>query len=331
MDDDTQSRAEGTIGGTPISALPPSSFAYCAPGDAAVSTRCFFPIRDKNGKADAAHVRAALSRLSQSPVAAKARPAIEKAAKELGIGGRSGPSGEFETRDSWAWPDAPLEMRATRAGLTVEGYAAPFDSPSRPIPSARGYFRETIKPGAFNASLGMNPDVLMKYQHNHLAFPLGRTKAGTLQLSTDTRGLIYSNTLPDNEAGRPVYDAIERREITGVSITFRIHSPKHEAWSADGRERSLVQAELGPEMSYVDHPAYEETTASIRSLAEQAGADPDLIRVVEIVLNPETDQRLTPEDQARLMDAINRRTDAPFVGPNLARARERLAARAKSA
>jgi hypothetical protein len=73
--------AEGTLGGTKISGLPRSSFAYCEPDGP-----CHFPIRDKNGKADAAHVRNALARLSQSPFEAKARPKVEAAAKELGIG-----------------------------------------------------------------------------------------------------------------------------------------------------------------------------------------------------------------------------------------------------
>jgi hypothetical protein len=79
-------KAEGTIRGTPISQLPESSFAYCEPGDGAVSTRCHFPIRGKDGKPDAAHVRNALARLSTSPFEAKARPAVERAARELGIG-----------------------------------------------------------------------------------------------------------------------------------------------------------------------------------------------------------------------------------------------------
>jgi len=78
--------AEGSIGGTPISELPPSSFAYCEPGTEAVSTRCHFPIRDKTGKADPAHVRNALARLSGSPFEDKARPKVEAAARELGIG-----------------------------------------------------------------------------------------------------------------------------------------------------------------------------------------------------------------------------------------------------
>ena len=52
---------EGTPGGTKISALPRSSFAYCEPNGGT----CHFPIRDADGKPDAAHVRNALARLSQ--------------------------------------------------------------------------------------------------------------------------------------------------------------------------------------------------------------------------------------------------------------------------
>lgn len=79
--------AEGTIGGTPISQLPPSSFAYCQPGNGPVSERCHFPIRDKSGKADPAHVRNAMARMNQSPFGGKARAKIMAAARECGIGG----------------------------------------------------------------------------------------------------------------------------------------------------------------------------------------------------------------------------------------------------
>src|SRR5438552_17695595 len=91
--------AEGTIGGTPISELPASSFAYCEPGSEAVSTRCHFPIRGKDGKADAAHVRNALARLSTSPFEAKARSKVEAAAQELGLGERNASERQAEPLD----------------------------------------------------------------------------------------------------------------------------------------------------------------------------------------------------------------------------------------
>lgn len=98
--------AEGTIGGTKLSDLPASAYAYCEPGDAAPPTRCHFPIRDANGKLDEAHVRNALARLDQSPFGAKARAAVEAAARKLGIGEPAG--------------KAMLEMKA--APLTSRQY-----------------------------------------------------------------------------------------------------------------------------------------------------------------------------------------------------------------
>src|SRR5512135_1646930 len=83
---DMPMKAQGEIRGTSMADLPASSYAYCEPGDGAPSTRCHFPIRDANGKPDAAHVRNALARLDQSPFGAKARAKVEAAARELGIG-----------------------------------------------------------------------------------------------------------------------------------------------------------------------------------------------------------------------------------------------------
>ena len=126
--------AEGTIGGTPISELPASSFAYCEPGDEAVSTRCHFPIRDKSGKADAAHVRNALARLATSPFEAKARPKVEAAAKELGIGEPAKSTGEQKAEpmdtgqlDRWLSGRIPRRILMLPFGGPLPGGKAGLD------------------------------------------------------------------------------------------------------------------------------------------------------------------------------------------------------------
>jgi len=126
--------AEGTIGGTPISALPASSFAYCEPGTEAVSTRCHFPIRDKSGKADPAHVRNALARLSGSPFEAKARPKVEAAAKELGIGEPAKSTGEQKAEpmdsgqlDRWLSGKIPRRILMLPFGGPLPGGKAGLD------------------------------------------------------------------------------------------------------------------------------------------------------------------------------------------------------------
>jgi hypothetical protein len=122
--------AEGTLGGTKISDLPRSSFAYCEPNGGT----CHFPIRDKNGKADAAHVRNALARLSSSPFEAKARPKVEAAAKELGIGEPAGKAlGELKAEpmstnqlDKWLSGRIPRRVLVLPFGGPIPRAGAPY-------------------------------------------------------------------------------------------------------------------------------------------------------------------------------------------------------------
>lgn len=72
--------------------LPDSSFAYIEPGgkkDADGKTvprsKRHFPLYDADGKPDAAHIRNALARASQSPFGKKAMPKILAAAKKAGV------------------------------------------------------------------------------------------------------------------------------------------------------------------------------------------------------------------------------------------------------
>ncbi len=76
-----------------VNDLPDSSFAYIEPGGekdeegkTKPRSKRHFPIKDADGKPDAAHVRNALSRAPQSPFEDKAMPKIRAAAKALGIG-----------------------------------------------------------------------------------------------------------------------------------------------------------------------------------------------------------------------------------------------------
>lgn len=229
---------------------------------------------------------------------------------------------DFESRGTEIWPEADIELRTTGDGLTLEGYAAVFNMPSLPLPGPKGPFVETIKPGAFSKTLSGNPDVTLRYQHNLATLPLARTRAGTLTLSEDERGLRVSGTLPDNEIGRPVRDAIRRGDIRGMSFSFRTIL---DGWTEGGTRRELQELALGPEVSVVDYPAYPDTSVYVRHLAEEAGVEPDALEEVFRILR-DPDARLTAEQRDLVMAAVNVRVDEPFVGPRLVRARERLAA-----
>ena len=220
---------------------------------------------------------------------------------------------EFEVRGTDLWPDADFELRAEGDGLTLEGYAAVYDLPSAPIPGGpRGNFTETIRKGAFSRTLSRNPDITLRYQHNLTTLPLARTKSGTLQLSEDTRGLKVHASLPDNEIGRPVRDAIRRGDISGMSFRFRVPSKAGEKWSGDYAQRELLDVALGNEVSVVDFPAYPQTEVAVRHLAEEADVPPDALAEAFTVLR-EPEAKLTPEQRDILYAAIGAKTDTPYT------------------
>ena len=91
--------------------------------------------------------------------------------------------------------------RAGGAGRRFSGYAATFDSDSEPLP-----FIERIAPGAFTRSLasGFNAKLYVDHDTGRL---LATTRAGTLRLTEDARGLRVDADLPDTSDGRDLAEA----------------------------------------------------------------------------------------------------------------------------
>ena len=236
-----------------------------------------------------------------------------------------------EIRTADLWPDADFELRAASDGLTFEGYAALYDVPSARLafPEIRGGkpFREIIRPGAFRKTLDEGANITLRYQHDMRTLPLASTKGGTMQIRDDGRGLRVTATLPDNEWGRPVRDAIARGDIGGMSFRFRKVLDK---WGEDadgGALRSLLEVRLDKEVSVTEFPAYPDTIATVRALAEEADVDPEQLVQALGALKPEA--RLTPEQRLALVTVINAKSDAPVIdaaaAAKMARMRERLA------
>ena len=239
----------------------------------------------------------------------------------------------FEIRTADLWPDTDFELRATSDGLTFEGYAALYDTPSARLSfrEIRGGapFREVIRPGAFRKSLDAKPNITLRYQHDMRTLPLASTKSGTMTITDDGKGLRVQAVLPDNEWGRPVRDAIARGDIGGMSFRFQKVLDK---WDTDGGEnvRSLLEVKLDKEVSVTEFPAYPDTIATVRALAGEADVDPEALIAAFASLKPEA--RLTAEQREALVTVINAKSDAPVIdaaaASKMARMRERLTATA---
>jgi len=237
----------------------------------------------------------------------------------------------YEIRTADLWPDADYELRATPEGLTFEGYAAVFDLPSRRMAfrevRSGAPFREVIHQGAFTKTLSERPNVTLRYQHNLTALPLASTRAGTMELTEDARGLRVRATLPDNEWGRPVRDAVARGDIGGMSFRFKA---ARQDWGKDeegGNLRHLISVALDKEVRVTEFPAYPDTIATVRELAEDADVDPEALIGALQSLKPEA--RLTGEHRDALLAVINKHSDAPVVdlaaAQKQSQMRERLA------
>jgi HK97 family phage prohead protease len=149
------------------------------------------------------------------------------------------------------------ELRAGDKGKTIAGYAAIFND----VADIGGSFREIIAPGAFTDTLGGDIRALVDHDSGRV---IGRSKAGTLRLSEDAKGLAVEIDLPDTTDGRDLSVSLERGDISGMSFGFRV---THDEWDETGDipTRTIRAVELF-EVSAVAFPAYEGTELALRSL-----------------------------------------------------------------
>ena len=162
---------------------------------------------------------------------------------------------KFETRVS----AADFEIRETPDGMTFEGYAAVFNSRSENL----GGFTEFVAPGAFTRSLKTRNDVKLLWNHDS-GQVLGSTRARTLTLSEDSRGLKVTAQLPNTQLGRDTAELLKRGDVDAMSFGFNVIK---DSWNSQGDERTLEAVRLF-EVSIVAFPAYSATsgTATVRSL-----------------------------------------------------------------
>jgi HK97 family phage prohead protease len=198
---------------------------------------------------------------------------------------------KLETRVS----PTDFEVRETTEGMTFEGYAALFDSPSEPLP-----FVERIAPGAFTRSLKSRNDIKMLWNHS-TGEVLGSTRAGTMKLTEDDRGLKVWAMLPNTTTGRDAAELIRRGDVDSMSFGFSVPSGG-DSWSADGSERTLQEVRLH-EVSVVAFPAYSETagTTTVRGLdrlAERAEVDSDAL--ADALLKVEMGDDISTDDKELL-------------------------------
>jgi HK97 family phage prohead protease len=161
----------------------------------------------------------------------------------------------------------------------IKGYAIVFDVKSLDL----GFFREIIKPEAVDRTLSEALDVRALVDHD-TGKVIGRTRAGTLMLRKDKKGLRVEIDPADTSAGRDVLESVRRGDISGMSFAFRTLTDE---WRMEDGEtiREVLDMTIS-EVSIVSFPAYQQTSVEVahRSLLAfqqtQAGSRLEWLRKV---------------------------------------------------
>lgn len=163
------------------------------------------------------------------------------------------------------------ECRAEADGRRITGYAIRFGVKSLDL----GGFQEIIAPEAVDRSLKAGADIRAFVDHDRAKI-IGRTRAGTLALRKDHKGLRV-DIEADHEISyaKDILRAVARGDVTGMSFGFRTIADTWD-YADDIPIRTVTDMDIH-EVSIVTMPAYPQTSVDValRSLAayrEQTGA-----------------------------------------------------------
>jgi hypothetical protein len=150
-----------------------------------------------------------------------------------------------------------LQTRAEEDEMLIEGYFAVFNKLTE---LWRGAFEE-IAPEAFNSTLGNDIRALTNHD---TSLVLGRNKANTLELKTDSHGLWGSVRINPNDTDAVnLYQRVKRGDVDQCSFGFNILNEETE-YRDDGTVKWTIKEIDLHEVSVCTFPAYEETGVQAR-------------------------------------------------------------------
>ena len=151
-----------------------------------------------------------------------------------------------------------VEENDEGGAATIGGYAVLYNERSQLLWD----FYEEIARGAFGGSL--SGDVRALWQHNADQV-LGRTRAGTLAIWDDERGVAFRLTPPETTLGRDAVESIRRGDIDQMSFGFTVSADDWTTTDDGAPLRTVRSAEL-IEISPVTWAAYPQTEVGVRAI-----------------------------------------------------------------
>lgn len=157
-----------------------------------------------------------------------------------------------------------FETRDDGEKMRIVGYFAVFNSIYEIAPG----MTESVAPGAFSRTL---PGGDIRALTNHdTTLVLGRTKAGTLTLREDERGLYGEVEINPNDSDAVnLYERVKRGDVDQCSFGFEIVSEETDFRDDGSVHWTITDADLY-EVSVCTFPAYEQTGVSARTAQRDA-------------------------------------------------------------
>jgi len=152
----------------------------------------------------------------------------------------------------------------TSGEMVLEGYAVLFDTPSEDL----GGFREIIAPNALN---GVDIDDVKCLINHEFKYIIGRTKAETLELEVDKKGLKFKCYLPETSYARDIYENVKAGNVTQCSFFYTLPNEKDaKTWTNKNGEyiQTINKIDELVEISIVTVPAYRDTTVEVGQRAK---------------------------------------------------------------
>ena len=191
---------------------------------------------------------------------------------------------------------ANFEVRSIGGKTVIEGHAAVFNSTSQNL----GGFVERVAPSAFTKTIG-EADIRALFNHDP-SMILGRNISGTLDLSTDSTGLLYRIQPGSRSYEADLMESMDRGDVTQSSFTFE---PIVDEWGYNAQDfpmRTLNEVRLF-DVSPVTFPAYLDADSGLakrafKNLAESRGLDPSKAYDLRALIEGRADVPVTGDDAA---------------------------------
>lgn len=179
-----------------------------------------------------------------------------------------------------------VEQKGEEPNYVVEGYATTYDDPYTLFEYDGIAYKEKVSRDALaGADMG---DVIFLYNHEGMVF--ARQSNGTLELSSDEKGLHVRADLGTTEASRQMFESIKAGLVTQMSWAFTIAD---EEYDEETHTRNITSVRKVYDVSAVSIPANPNT-----DIAESAR------RSLDGVIKAEEEKRRSERERAEKVERL---------------------------